>query len=439
MVVLYSDIVKHINKAVDKNLEKEKLWKKLQPKSPYDDIRFRKYISDLLKLVEGFLALQIYEENPLNRASNLIEAVGRKGMEKLYASTMRTARRISENQPYRGADYYYFQYEIERNYYNLIRLDERRTEQTNEDKIIRHLDYFYLSEKLRLFCSILSRSHVVKSEDSNLFFREVIEYMKKLKVDDIPAVSIYYHVYLTQTDEENAEHYEKLKNLLKENYHLFSSEQAYEMYTFAMNYCIRGLNKTGKKFFIEELFYFYKELLSNKLMIRGGELSPWRFNNIVTTALRLKEYEWTSQFIDKYQNYLPVKLRGNAVSHSLAQLFFYQKRFDDVVAELRNVEFEDLNYHLNSRAMLIATYYETEEIEPLYSMFGSFTAYLKRNKMITAGRKENFLNLIKFTKKLDKLRRRDKEALRKLKETVTNSRVSSKKWLLEKIDEKLNR
>lgn len=439
MIDLFEDVIKFINRGSDKNLEKEKLWHKLQPKSPYDDIRFRKYISDLLKLVEGFLAQQVYEKNSLLQAAGLVEAVGHKNMEKLYASTMRTARRLSDKHPYRTAMYYYHQYEIERNFYTLTRLDIKRSEVTNEDKIIQNLDYFYLGEKLRLFCSILSRSSMVKSKESDLFFDEVIKYVKKLQVDDIPAVSIYYQVYLTQTDAENTSHYNKLKLLLRENYHLFPNNQAYEMYTFAMNYCIRRLNKTGKKLYVEELFYFYKELLSNKLIFKDEELSPWDFKNIVTTALRLREYTWTQSFIKTYQEFLPKRQRDNAVSYNLAQLYFYQKKYDDVIQELRNVEFEDFTYNLNSKAMLIATYYETDEIEPLYSMFSSFTAFLRRNTKFSQGKKQNYLNLIKYTKKLDKLRFREKEALVKLKKEVEEARVSSKKWLLEKIDEKLNR
>jgi organic radical activating enzyme len=86
--------------------------------------------------------------------------------------------------------------------------------------------------------------------------------------------------------------------------------------------------------------------------------------------------------------------------------------------------------------MLIAVYYETDEIEPLYSLFESFRVYLNRNKKITSDRKKRFLNLIKFTKKLTKIIPGDKKAIDKVKaEVATTQNIINLKWLKEKIAE----
>ncbi|MEZ4985507.1 MAG: CBS domain-containing protein [Saprospiraceae bacterium] len=47
VLVLFNEINKLIDK--DKSTEKEYIWKKIAPKSPYNDVRFRKYCSDLVK------------------------------------------------------------------------------------------------------------------------------------------------------------------------------------------------------------------------------------------------------------------------------------------------------------------------------------------------------------------------------------------------------
>ena len=86
--------------------------------------------------------------------------------------------------------------------------------------------------------------------------------------------------------------------------------------------------------------------------------------------------------------------------------------------------------------MLLATYYETDEIEPLFSLFESFRTFLNRHKKFPANRRQNYLNLIKFTKKLTKLADRDKKGIQKLKEEVEATKnIASRNWLLEKIDE----
>lgn len=90
--------------------------------------------------------------------------------------------------------------------------------------------------------------------------------------------------------------------------------------------------------------------------------------------------------------------------------------------------------------MLLATYYEIDEIEALFSFLDSFTAFLRRNaSKLPKKRHENYKNLIKYTRKLSKLSRRDKKKLNDLREEVeSKSNLGDKRWLMEKIKEKLS-
>ena len=356
LVDLFELLVEDLNNGQEKDLEKEPIWNALNLGQPYDDVRFRKYFSDLLKLVEGFIAQQIYEENPLHQATYLIEAVGRKNLSRLYNSTMKTARRLSKKQPYRPASYYYYQYEIEKNYYELTEFDIKRTDRTNVESIIKNLDFFYLAEKLRLYCSVLSRQYVVSHEYELLFIDEIISHIEKYDFDHIPPVSVYYQVYLTQVESEQEHHYFKLKNLLAQHSSYFPPKEAYIIYTYALNYCIRKAN-LGNFNFLKELFDLYKVLIHKNLIFNEDKLSPWDFKNIAQTALRLKEYKWAENFIQEYNHKLPESFRDNAVTYNLALLYFYQKNYGKVIEKLRNVEFEDFSYNLNSKSMLLATYY----------------------------------------------------------------------------------
>jgi len=109
--------------------------------------------------------------------------------------------------------------------------------------------------------------------------------------------------------------------------------------------------------------------LEKELIFNEGELSPWVFKNIVLSGLRLGEYDWTEKFIKDYKERLPDESKNNAVTFNLAQLYFFKKDHDKVIRLLHQVEYEDPAYNLNSKIMLIATYYETDELEPLYHLF----------------------------------------------------------------------
>lgn len=432
---LTSDIDKHKSNGHAKNeLSKEKVWSKLKTGREYDDVRFRKYCSDLLKLVEGFLAQKVFEEKELSKANLLMEAVKRKKLVKLYKSTLRTARRLSDQLPYRSAPFYYHQYEIENNYYRLTQFEIKRSDKSNEEEISRNLDYFYLAEKLRLYCSVLSRQNVSSHTYELAFADKIIALVEQNNFDDIPPIAIYYQIFLVQTN-SSEEHYFKFKELLEKYVLLFPPNEGYIIYTYALNYCIHKVNKGNQKF-SEELFSIYRTGIENEILLEDGNLSPWHFQNIIMSALRLGKYEWAKQFVEDYQQKLPESFRENAYTYSLAQVYFYQKKHDKVIQLLQEVEYEDVSYNLRSKAMLIATYYETDELEPLYSLFESFRAYLNRHKDIPPQRRNNYSNLIKFTKKLTKMLPRDKKSLEKLKQEIRSTKnIASKGWLIEKIAE----
>jgi hypothetical protein len=428
-------IIEHINEGTTNELEKGMVWETLHPNRNYDDVRFRKLCSELLRLIESYLAQQEYEKNPLHQATYLVEAVGERKFKQLYKSSMRTARRLSNQQTFTPSNFYYYQYQIEKDYYELQDSELKRQTKTNYEAIITNLDSFYLAEKLKWYTSIISRQKIVKYEYDLLFIDEIIQHLKKYDYQDVPPVAIYYQIYLTLAEFDNEEHFFKLKELLGEFILLFPIKEAYEIYTHAINYCSTKINR-GKDRFLIEFLQMNESLISKGILI-DGILSPWRFQNIVIVALRLGKYEWTENFIDTYKEKIPEIYRENAVTFNLARLYFYQKKFEKVINLLHNVEYDDVGYNLNSKSLLLQAYYETDEIEPLFSLLDSFRAYLTRHKEIPQKRRKNYFNLIKFTKKMANTIPGDKKALDKLKQDfeALDGIAASKSWVIEKIDE----
>ena len=124
LMAFFDILTNHINKnGKAGNLEKEDIWAALFPKESYNDVRFRKLCSDLLKLVEGYLSQEVYDDNNLQQASNLLEALSHKKIEKLLSSSVRSAQLVSDQQYQKSAGFYYYQYLLEKNYYELGDVD----------------------------------------------------------------------------------------------------------------------------------------------------------------------------------------------------------------------------------------------------------------------------------------------------------------------------
>jgi len=434
LVQLFEFLVKNINASKPKDYTRDKIWARLWKEEKFDDVKMRKYFSDLLKLVESFLVQEGFENNPIHKATYLLKSVGDKKLDKIYNSSLTTARRLSDQQTHKPASFYYYQYQIEKNYYELAQFEGKR-EVSNIENISDNLDVFYLSEKLRTFCSILNRQYELSHEYHVLFQDEIIKHVERNNYEEYPTIAIYYQVYRAMVESENVNIYFKLKDLLSKYGLVLPTSEASEVYTFAINYCTRKINK-GNQGFLGEYLDLYKDLLNKRIIFDGDELPPAHYKNIVLAGLRSGELTWTEGFIEDYKDLLPMHQRENAYTFNLAQLRFYQKRHNDVIGLLAQVEYEDLTYNLNSKVFLVNTYYETEETELLYSLIDTFRIYIKRQNKIPERRKKNYHNFLKFTKRLTRITPGDERAIEKLKKDIKESGGAvSLKWLNEKIAE----
>ncbi len=433
LIQFYDIILKGIHSPKPALLEKENVWKKLFKDQKYNDVRFRKLNSDLLKMIEGFLSQQIYDYDNLQKSANLIQSIGNRGIKKMYSSVIRNSNNIIEKHPHEDSEFYFKQYLIQKNYFEITQHEFKNSIRHNLDEIDHHLTIFFLTEKLRSYCNVLSQK-TPNIKYNVTFSKEILQLAKKYK-EDIPAISIYYQIYLTYVEKENEEHYFKLKNLLRDYGQKFHSVEARQLYDSSLNYCV-GKNNQGHTHFLNELFELYQDYLNKGAIYVEGELHPFHFKNIVTAALRLGYFDWTQEFILSNKHKLPVDSRENAYTFNLARLYYYKKEYEKVISLLQEVEYEDIVYSLSSKSLLLATYYENDEIEPLYSLLESFRAYINRRKDLPERWKKSYSNLIRFTKKLTRIIPGDNKALNKIKEELENAgEVADTKWLQSRIAE----
>ena len=432
---LYEYLRKKLDSKSVQHANKEDAWKFMLPSKPFNDPRFRKYFSDLLKLCEYFIAVEILETNQSQKQDLLLQSLVKRDLEKHAKYQFLKLDKSQNGNQFRDNEFYYRQYLIEKYRYDFSKAELKRASIGNTEAIGENLDYFYISEKLKYYCSILSRKHFLTHEFKFQLVDEILSFLKNKNFDAVPPVKVYYQILLTFISPEETTYYYELKSVLNKYTVFFPKDEANKIYQYAQNYCITKANQ-GKTEFLTEYFELYQELIQKEIIIENGELNPWHFKNVILVGLRLGEYKWAEEFIAKYQTYLAKEYRKNAVTYNLAQLYFYQKDYNKVIEQLRDVEYDDLAYNLNSKMMLIAIYYETEEFDPLYSLFDSFRTYLNRHKEISPNRKSQYLKFISFTKKITNLNPNDQHAAGQIKKELEEEKaVANKKWLLEKVEE----
>ncbi len=414
--------------------DRQVVWQKLFPKDGYDDVNFRKYCSDLLKHTKAFMAHEVLSENSIHQAIDTLEFVVEHKIEPLYKGAIRDARDLMDAKPYRSLNHFRSAYRLERQYFSMMEFDVKVDTRTNLEEISNNLDLFYWIEKLKISSSALSQRKTGNQDYNISFIEEVRIYLSTYPIEKVPELAIYFHSFMTLYEEEDVAHYYNLKRLLKQYGAMMPQKEVIELTDSALHYCTGKMN-TGHRVFLQEYFDLFETTLEKGIFFQKGILATWRLNNIVGVSLRLGKFNWAENFIQTYHVYLSLDTRENTYSFNLARVYRYQGEFNKVLELLINVEYEDIGYNLISKAMLLITYYELQEIGTLLSFTSSFRTFLTRHKNIPPPRRLGYLNLIKYTRRLIRLNPLDKAAVAKLREEITREKASTinHEWLLEKL------
>ncbi len=419
----------------EKLIEKKIIWSKLFPKKAYRDVKLRRLCSDMIKLAFSFLAHKVYKNKPQKELLHLLHALNDPSLTKQFESVLKQTELLQQKSTVRDSDYHYFQFVIEQNRY-------RYEEQTRGSSLAGleqsdfQLDCFYFSKKLRNLCDALSYKHFLSS---TLELKSIPGFLKHLEENgftDIPAIKVYYLVAKMLIATEGEVYFFQLKEFIYKYDFYFSKAELNTLFIHLKNYCILKKINNGRQEFQYELFSIYKISLEKKIIINGNILDLHHYKNIITIGLLVQEYAWVENFIQKYTNSLPKEHRENAYTYNFAKVYFSQKKYTKVIEQLREVKYKNHIYALGGKLILLKTYYELKEYQALDSLIDSFRIYVRRNKLISRDVKQQYLNMLRFVKKLSSIIAGDKKALDKVKIQIDKCKaLAGKKWILEKVEE----
>ena len=379
-----------------KKLEKKLVYQQLYGNKKYEDKQMRYLMSFTLKLAEQFVGWKKYQAQEVLVKTHILEALVDRNLEKNYQNIFQNAEAELNDKPFRNTQYYQDKYlltEVSNKHFaakNLRKLNTKLQEVSN------YFDVYYLSQKLKYSCEMMSMQRFLSADYSQNLIEEIGRFLEKSSYENIPAIALYHQVFLTLTDENNERHFEQLTLLIDKHIGCFSDEEMREFYYHAINYCIRKMRQKNEKY-VEKALTIYTKGVENKTLLQNGILSPWGFKNIVKLGLRLNRFEWTEQFIRKNTDILAEEYRLNAYNYSLADLSYHKQEISTALTHLREVEFTDIFFTLDAKIMLLKIYYDNDEEEALLSLLTSFKIFLKRNQLISAEMKntyENFINLL---------------------------------------------
>lgn len=436
-------VLKYAPNYDDKGFTKEKAYQVVFKSRNYNSIQFNNVISDLLQLLFQYLAYQNFQRTSEFEKICLMNELFAKGLNDSMLKISKRYEKSKAQTPIRNSSHFFD------NYLFYKQIDEYQltqpTRDFNESLQLKNdeLDLFYTATKLKIASDMASRNLVVKGNYECHFLDEVLERIENnFEVyQKYPAVTVYYNVIQTMTKKDE-NYYFQLKDLLANNLAIFPKEELRVLYDYARNYCIRKINQ-GHSAYYKEILSLYQFLLDKQIIFKNGYLTQWDYKNIVTVGMRLKEYDWTEQFIQKYKAQLPPKEQENAYFYNMAVYHYERKAYKESLLMLHEVRFTDASYHIGAKIIQIKSYYELDESDAFYSLIETFRIYIIRNRKLSDYRKKANLNFLKLVQKTFKLKEKafilNKKVLKESKTAIENeiniiTPLINKAWLNQAIN-----
>ncbi len=371
--------------------------------TPFQDLKINNLLSDLLQLLYAFLGQQTYGQRKALQKNFLMDELFRRDADRHLEGQLRNWQQWQAKSPHRSYDYYWEVYQLnEKEDHHRL----RKAMRSNTGHLQRQndaLDRFYLIQKLRLACEMTSRNIVAQAGYQCHYLEDCLDWYEQTEVlQTEPALRLYYKV-LRMLEQREARHwFPEVRQLLKEEYHYIPSSELWPIYSFALNYCIIRIN-SGESDYYRQILDLYQELLQRQIIFVNGYLTQWSYKNIITTGIRLQEFEWTERFIHQYEDRLLPEERGNAKVYNLAALCQARGDYAQALQLLHNVEFTDTSYHLGAKTIQLKSYFALGETEALLALIEAFRKYLARNRQISEYRKAANQNMLKLLRKINQL------------------------------------
>jgi hypothetical protein len=434
LLKLAEAFLKEAENTPDERYDKGAVWKKLFKTQTFNDTLFRKHCSDLYKLTEEFLVVEQLKTESSKKNLKLFEVLVSRKMEPLYQTVLNSVRQGESAKQRYSANEYFDSFQLEKTYTRMMNFDLKPTDRSNAQELSENLDVYYWIEKIQICYSVLSQRKTQTYNYDIRLLEEIVEIVPKLPLDRHPMLAIYFYIFLTRKEENNKDHYYKLKELVWKYKDQIPPSEGLPVFDPLLNYCIGRLNAEDEPFW-EEYLQNFKIALKMGVLTPNESIGEPHYNNAIAIALRLKEFSWVENFVLEYKKYLNPAISENTYNFAMARVYFHQKKYGEILDRFAQVEFGNMNYSLIGKSILAVAYYEEDLYGLLDTHLDSFKVFMNRHKDIPTDRKLGFSNFIKYMKRLMKIMPRDREAKEKLRAEILVNKASVRnyEWLLEKV------
>lgn len=454
LIRLYSELKKYYPAFEHSDFTKEKIFAAVNPGSDFDDIKFRKYYSNLCKLAEEYLICIENNSSPERKMYNLLEQYDKRSLNEFYDKTINELYNNSKKKNFISKEFFLNNHLIEES--QLIHFVRNNNLHLIPPELKSSHNYVILH--LLMITTVYRNILLVnkKSFKDSEIFDYLDEFLKYFdfesfygKFDSLDEelktfVELCRYDILLSQDSFNKANLEKMKMLVLKLSDSLNNNLFYTFVSHLNIYYLINIEKGDTEYDYEELFENYKFMIDKGIYESDNVkfINYSEYRTILAIALKIKKFDWAENFIKEYGSGFKSAHREDYINYSYAFLNYEMKKYEESLKYLSLVKLDQILLKLDVNILNAMIYYELNYYDSALSTADSFRRFLKENDVLSLEVKNSHLNFINSYKAIVKFRESNSGIfeLTKLKEEIENFIiVRRKKWLLEKIDDLVNR
>jgi len=417
---------------------KEELFFRLYPEKKKVNSTIGVKLTTLTRLAERFLTIRQLEAKSVLGQHLLLKSFLEKDVKTHFQSSFTRGRAVNPPGDLGDAEAYYYRYLFEKDYFAFSIAEGKQLHRFNLQDMADAFEIYTISTKMYLWLEILNFQGAFQYEYDFSIFNYMETYLRKSKFIEVPIIKVFYTALCVKREPENTQHFKQLKKYLSEMNDILNNNIKTQLYRIINNHCILKIIQ-GESEYLNEAFENYKIMLKYNVLTDSKYITIRTFKNCVSMACKLKEFDWTDNFIKKYIKQIDPVFRDSVYHFNQGALYFYQENYEKAVYHLIRMEDVEITYNTNARFLLIKSYYELDKTyyERTEQISRSFMEYMRQNKVHSTRQKQGYINFTKILIGIYRIKHRfGNRSIDVVRKRLDKYEViSDKKWLLEKIGE----
>ncbi len=406
------------------------------------DVRFRKLVSEFMKLFQRFLSELEFEKDSFRRRLMFIEQLASRNLHKAYLHEAKRTEESLQTEGVKDEKYYQHMLELYQSRYNIEGLNFNSWRDDLSFIMSKYLDRYFVNLKLFLYQreQSIEYSFHTPHKLEKTFIDTVMKYIKEHK-DELKRehsdIYLHYMEYCVIEEPGNAAFFDEYMTLLSDLEKI--PEINCKFYYEGLINCYTLLVNSGRDEF-EHNTIRVAQVMEERGYFKSG-IVPLDYRIIVEAAIGIGKYDWAEEFAERNKAFIDDSHRNNIYASCIGKINFFKKDYQKARKFISAITYDDFTCYAEAKLIECRILYEEKFIAELLTGIETVHKYLNSHKEIGNHFKETYSSFLHYFMKLVRLyeMKLNKEISFELKELEREiedrKNMYGKSWLSEKINE----